>query len=83
MDYLLSRPYELDFDSTNHTATWIKWKQTMQLNFNAVMGQKTEEESILWHFCYWSLGINKRRVQLYEACQNNFDYYSKISKQSI
>ena len=40
MESLLSRPNEMDFDSTNLAVTWTKWKQTMQLYLNAAMGAK-------------------------------------------
>ena len=53
MENLLSRLNEMDFDSTNLVATWTKRKQMMKLYLNAVMGQKTEEKSILWYCLSW------------------------------
>ena len=44
MESLLSRPNEMDFNSTNPVATWTERKQMKQLYLNAVMGQKAEEE---------------------------------------
>ena len=33
----------MDFDARNLADAWKKWKQTMQLDLNAVMKQRTEE----------------------------------------
>ena len=33
----------MDFDARNLADAWNKWKQTMQLDLNAVMKQRTEE----------------------------------------
>ena len=44
MENLLTKPNEMDFDSSNLAVAWKKWKQTMILFMEAVMRTKTETE---------------------------------------
>ena len=44
MEHLLPRPTEIDFDASNIADAWKRWKEIMQLYWNAFMKQKTEEE---------------------------------------
>ena len=44
MDNLLPKPREMDFNSSNLTATWKKWRQNMELYLTAMMIGNTEEE---------------------------------------